>query len=79
MAMALLEGSESWTEPVPSIVMLVPAQDAPFFPPVRMSQYVPALNPVLTAAETAVVSRLIATNPLSPREKAIASRPLSHQ
>ena len=39
----------------------------------------PAARPVTMDAVTAALSRLIATNPLSPRENAIAFAPLSHQ
>src|SRR5512146_1568273 len=35
--------------------------------------------PVAIVVSSAAASRLIATNPLSPREKAIASAPSSHQ
>ena len=41
--MALLEGSEGWTEP---------AQATPFFPTVRMSHCVPVLKPAPAAAGT---------------------------
>src|SRR5206468_4164415 len=48
-------------------------------PPVSRSQYVPGAKPVGTVTASVVPSRLIATNPLLPRENAIAFAPSSHQ
>ncbi|OLC42555.1 MAG: hypothetical protein AUI89_02600 [Gemmatimonadetes bacterium 13_1_40CM_3_65_8] len=45
----------------------------------KRSWYVPAVIAVVTAVSTVPVPPLMATKPLSPREKAIAFAPLSHQ
>src|SRR5688500_2811403 len=79
MAIAVNAGSDSWTAPDASTVTVVPVQAAPFRPPVSRSQYVPAGRPLEIEAASDVTSRLIATNPLSPRENAIACWPLLHQ
>src|SRR2546421_9756717 len=47
--------------------------------PAIRSRYVPAAIPVVIVVSGPVVSLLLATKPLSPRESAIAFAPLSHQ
>src|SRR5216110_1906660 len=68
--MAGLAVSVRWTACPESICTGVPA--------IR-SRYVPAAIPVVIVVSRLVVSLLIATKPLSPRENAIALAPLSHQ
>ena len=69
----------SSTLPDAKTTMDRPKQLPPDLPPVSRSQYVPDASPVVIVAVTGVVSRFKATNPLSPRENAMALAPLSHQ
>ena len=72
--------ASSWTVPVASTVMLVAGAGAAGLPAgEQVAVRARAASPVPMVAVTAALSRLIATKPLSPREKAIASAPLSHQ
>src|SRR2546422_2556613 len=65
--------------PAESTATESPAQAAATSPPVKMSQYVPGSIPVAIVVSTAALSRLMATKPLVPREKAMALAPSSHQ
>ena len=79
MAMAVPGANVSSTLPDADTTIERPTQLPSDFPPVSRSQYVPGARPVWIVAVSAMVSRFNATNPLSPRENAIALAPLSHQ
>ena len=80
-SIAIAELGSRWIETAPAVSTTIdlPVHDAPVKPPVRTSQYVPGGMPVATVVSTGALSRLIATKPLSPREKAMALAPSSHQ
>src|SRR5438132_153021 len=75
----ILDVTSIASAPLGATVTEVPTHAAPLRPPVSRSQYTPGGTVVATVVASAVVPRLIATKPLSPRENAIALMPSSHQ